>query len=60
MTKKWIAINVLLLAVTGLLARQLYLSVLRFDAENDLSRIQPAPRAGMEIRKATTASSIAR
>ena len=41
MTKKWIAINLLLLAVTGLLARQLYFSVLRFNAENNLSRIQP-------------------
>jgi len=42
MTKKWIAINLLLLAVTGLLARQLHVSILRFKAENDLAKIQPA------------------
>jgi hypothetical protein len=41
MSKKWIAINLLLLAVAGALARQLYVSVLRFNAENDLAKIQP-------------------
>lgn len=41
MTKKWIAINLLLLAVAGLLARQLYVSVNRFNAESDLAKIQP-------------------
>lgn len=41
MTKKWIAINLLLLLITGLLAWQLHDSILRFNAENDLSRIQP-------------------
>jgi hypothetical protein len=41
MSKKWIAINLLLLAVAGALARQLYISVLRFNAENDLAKIQP-------------------
>ena len=42
MTKKWIAINVLLLAAAGLLGWRLHNSVLRFYATNDLSRIQPA------------------
>jgi hypothetical protein len=41
MTKKWIAITVLLFVVTALLGWQLYVSVLRFNAENDLSKIQP-------------------
>lgn len=41
MTKKWIAINLLLLAVAGLLARQLYLAAARFNADNDLAKIQP-------------------
>jgi hypothetical protein len=41
MTKKWIAITLLLFVVTGLLGWQLYVSVLRFNAENDLSKIQP-------------------
>jgi hypothetical protein len=53
MTKKWIAINLLLLAVTGLLARQLYVSVLRFYAENDLSKIQPA----RDLKQKTVAES---
>jgi hypothetical protein len=41
MTKKWIAINFLLLVFTGLLGWQLHNSVLQFYRENDLSRIQP-------------------
>jgi hypothetical protein len=41
MTKKWIAITLLLLVIAGLLARQLRISVLRFYAKNDLSKIQP-------------------
>ena len=41
MTKKWIAITLLLFVATGLLGWQLYVSVLRFNAENDLSKIQP-------------------
>ncbi len=41
MSKKWIAINLLLLVVAGALARQLYISVLRFNGENDLAKIQP-------------------
>jgi len=43
MTKKWIAITVLLLVTAVLLGRQLHTSVLRFYAENDLSKLQPAP-----------------
>ncbi len=42
MTKKWIAITVLLLVIAVLLGRQLHTSVLRFYAENDLSKLQPA------------------
>ena len=42
MAKKWIAINLLLLATAAILGRQLHLSIARFNAENDLSRIQPA------------------
>jgi hypothetical protein len=41
MTKKWIAITLLLFVATGLLGWQLYVSVLRFNTENDLSKIQP-------------------
>jgi hypothetical protein len=41
MTKKWIAINLLLLVVTGLLGWRLRDSIRQFDAENDLSKIQP-------------------
>jgi hypothetical protein len=41
MTKKWIAITLLLFVAAGLLGWQLYNSVLRFNAENDLSKIQP-------------------
>jgi hypothetical protein len=43
MTKKWIAITLLLFVVTGLLGWQLYVSVMRFNAENDLSKIQSVP-----------------
>jgi hypothetical protein len=42
MTKKWIAITLLLLAVTGLLAWRLHLSILKFKTDNDLTKIQPA------------------
>jgi hypothetical protein len=41
MTRKWMAINLLLLVVTGLLGWRLYLSVVRFDADNDLAKIRP-------------------
>ncbi len=41
MTKKWIAINLLLLAVAALLGWELRLSVLQFNAENNLAKIQP-------------------
>ena len=40
--KKWIAINLLLLATAGLLGSQLRKSILKFRAENDLAKIQPA------------------
>jgi hypothetical protein len=41
MTKKWIAINLLLLLVAGLLGWQLRVSVLQYEADNDLAKIQP-------------------
>lgn len=41
MTKKWIAINLLLLLITGLLGWQLHISIDRFGVENDLAKIQP-------------------
>jgi hypothetical protein len=42
MTKKWIAINLLLLAIAALLGWRLQLSIFRFKAENNLAKIQPA------------------
>jgi hypothetical protein len=43
MTKKWIAISLLLLGITGLLEWHLLVSVRQFNADNDLARIQPVP-----------------
>jgi hypothetical protein len=42
MTKKWIAINLLLLTMAALLGWRLRLSIVQFGAENNLSKIQPA------------------
>lgn len=42
MTKKWIAINLLLLTVAALLGWRLRLSIVQFRAENNLAKIQPA------------------
>lgn len=42
MTKKWIAINLLLLAIAALLGWQLRKSILQFQAENNLEKIQRA------------------
>lgn len=44
MTKKWIAINLMLLLAAALLARQLKVSVADFRAANDTAKIQPARR----------------
>jgi len=41
MTKKWIAINLLLLAIAALLGWQLRASIQQFKAENDLAKVQP-------------------
>ncbi len=41
MTKKWIAVNLVLLVIACLLGWQLKLSVDRFKAENDLAKLQP-------------------
>ena len=42
MTKKWIAINLLLLGIAGLLGWQLRLSIRQFNAGNDPAKLQPA------------------
>ncbi len=57
MTKKWIAINVMLLVCAGLLGWQLYVSAKNFRSDNDPSRIQPlkkksAPDGGLAPPKA--------
>ncbi len=41
MTKKWMAINLLLLAIAGLLGWRLYASLERFRSENNLEKVQP-------------------
>jgi hypothetical protein len=41
MTRNWIAINVLLAALTGVLVWQLYAAINRYRLENDVSKIQP-------------------
>jgi hypothetical protein len=41
MTRNWIAVNVLLAAVTGVLVWQLYAAINRFRQENDVAKIQP-------------------
>jgi len=46
MSKKWIAINLLLLVAVCLLWQELRQSVSRFKAENDLAGIQPERGAG--------------
>lgn len=55
MTKNWIAVNVLLLMAAALLARQLYVGIVRFRAENDPAKLAPvadvkrklAPESGL-------------
>jgi hypothetical protein len=42
MTKKWIAINLLLLGITGLLGWQFRLSVRQFNDRNNPGKLQPA------------------
>jgi hypothetical protein len=49
MIKKWIAITLLLLASTALLARRLQVSILRFYAENDPAKIQPVQDVRQKI-----------
>jgi len=46
MTKKWIAINLILLLGAGLLGWQLSRSVRQFNTANDPARIQPAKKMG--------------
>ncbi|MBZ5498534.1 MAG: hypothetical protein LAP85_19225 [Acidobacteriia bacterium] len=45
MTKKWIAINLMLLLGAGLLSWQLYVSAQRFNAENSLAKLEGMPAA---------------
>ena len=59
MTKKWIAITVLLFVVTCLLAWRLYASVLRFNAENDLAAVQPVQDIKQKIVQNKTLSRLA-
>ena len=42
MTKKWIAINLLLVGIAALLGWELRMSIFQFKAENDVAKIQPA------------------
>ena len=58
MSKNLIAANILLLVVAGLLGWQLRVSIRRFNAENDISRIQPVrdpksltPEPGLPVPK---------
>jgi hypothetical protein len=48
MSTKWIAVNLVALSVVILLAWRLHISVDRFNAENDLTKIQPV----MDIKEA--------
>ncbi len=49
MTKKWIAINLLLLGIAGLLEWQLLVSIRQFDNKNDPSRVQPGQNMKQQI-----------
>jgi hypothetical protein len=49
MTKKWIAINLLLLLFAGLLGLLLKSSVSRFKQDNSLKKIRPARQANLKI-----------
>lgn len=53
MTKKWIAINLLLLLIAVITGRQLYVSVQDFKTENDLSKIQPDRSLSQKIAQET-------
>ncbi len=51
MTKKWIAINLLLLMAAGLLGRQLKVSIADFKAENNITKVQAGKKkAGPDTR----------
>jgi len=41
MTKNWIAVGAVLMLISGLLGWQLYVGAKRFNAENDLAKVQP-------------------
>lgn len=55
MTKKWIAINLLLLVIAAGMGWQLRKAIISFDRQNDLSRIRPATDA----RKGLAGESVA-
>lgn len=52
MTKKWIAIDLLLLGIVALLGWELRLSIFQFKAENDVAKIQPARDTKQQIVQA--------
>lgn len=53
MTKKWIAINLLMILIAAITGRQLYVSVKEFKAENDLSEIQPDRSLSQKVAQET-------
>jgi hypothetical protein len=55
MTKKWIAINLLLLAVAALLGWQLRQSIFQFDTENNPAKIQPSRSIQSKVAQEKTA-----
>jgi hypothetical protein len=59
MTKRWIAINVLLLGVACLLGWQLRVSIRQFNGENDLAKIQPVRDAKQQILQEKTLPQLA-
>jgi hypothetical protein len=52
MTKKWIAIDLLLLGIAALIGWQLRLSIFQFNAENNVAKIQPARDTKQKIVQA--------
>jgi hypothetical protein len=49
MTKKWIAINIALLAIAGLLGRYVLSSIREFKEKNNVATVMPAPE-GKEVK----------
>ncbi len=53
MTRNWIAANLVLLTIAGLLGWQLRVSINRFKAENDVSKLQPVQDLKKKIAQDT-------